>query len=206
MIVEEIIQGFKILGNYLELCRGLIYGNSIISRNVKIGAFSYVNGGTTILPEVEIGRYCSLGKQLEVGVDNHPMDWLSSSTFQYGIKVHFPHCGHECNQLERENQLSSKTIIGNDVWIGSSAIIRRGIKIGDGAVIGAGAVVVKDVPPYAVVGGVPAKILKYRFDEETIDALLDLKWWTLMPKDMKDVQFDDIAQAIKQIKQIKDNM
>jgi len=180
-----------------------LYGNTIVSRNVKIGAFSYINGGTTIFPKVEIGRYCSFGKQLEIGADNHPMDWLSSSSFQYGIKVHFPHYSYEGKQITRKSKIELKTVIGNDVWIGSSAIIRRGIKVGDGAVIGAGAVVVKDVPPYAIVGGVPAKVLKYRFDKETIVKLLKLQWWTLFPEEMKDVDFDDIKKAIEQITKIK---
>lgn len=183
-----------------------IYGNTSIGKNVKIGAFSYINGGTTIFPKVEIGRYCSFGKQLEIGAGNYPMDWLSSSSFQYGMKVHFPNYNYECKQIIRKSKVELKTIIGNDVWIGSSAIIRRGVKIGHGAVIGAGAVVVKDVPPYAIVGGVPAKVLKYRFSEKIISDLLDLEWWTLMPKDMNDVQFDHIEKAIEQLKTIKSNL
>lgn len=70
-----------------------------------------------------------------------------------------------------------RTIISNDVWIGHGAIIKAGITVGDGAIVGAGAVVVKDVPPYAVVGGVPAKVLKYRFSEYMIDDLLATQWW-----------------------------
>jgi len=180
-----------------------IYGNTIIGKNVKIGAFSYIKGGTTIFPKVEIGRYCSFGKQLEIGADNHPMDWLSSSSFQYGMKVHFPNYNHECKQITRKSKIALKTIIGNDVRIGSSAIIRRGVEIGNGAIIEAGAVVVKDVPPYAIVGGAPAKVLTYRFNKRTIAKLLKLEWWTLSPKEMKDVQFDDIQEAIKQIEEIK---
>lgn len=76
--------------------------------------------------------------------------------------------------------------IGNDVWIGSHVLIKGGVRIGDGACIGAGAVVVKDIPPYAIVGGVPAKILKYRFDTDTIKLLENLQWWNLSKDVLKD--------------------
>lgn len=72
-----------------------------------------------------------------------------------------------------------KTIIGNDVWLGANSLVLKGVKIGDGAVIGAGAVVTKDVPPYAIVGGNPAKVIKMRFDDETIGKLMQLQWWNL---------------------------
>ena len=78
-----------------------------------------------------------------------------------------------------------RTVIGNDVWIGKRAIIKAGVKIGDGAVVGAGAVVTKDVPPYAIVAGVPAKIIKYRFDEDTIAQLLKTKWWNLSDEELE---------------------
>lgn len=85
---------------------------------------------------------------------------------------------------------SKKTVIGNDVWVGKNASIMAGVKIGDGAVIGAGAVVTKDVPPYAIAGGVPAKVIKYRFSEEQIAELLKIKWWDWSDKVIAD-RFDD---------------
>lgn len=78
-----------------------------------------------------------------------------------------------------------------------------GITIGDGAIVGAGAVVTKDVPPYAIVAGVPAKTLRYRFDEAIIKELLELKWWELEPEQMAEVIFSDVHQAVEQIKKIK---
>ena len=84
------------------------------------------------------------------------------------LKKHFAHLPHEdC----------PKTIIGSDVWIGAHAQIKSGLTIGNGAVVAAGAVVTRDVPPYAIVGGVPAKVIRYRFDEKAIEALMSLKWW-----------------------------
>ena len=118
--------------------------------------------------------------------------------------------------LQRQNGLriiltlkvQKKVIIGNDVWIGSHALILGGVKIGDGAVIGAGAVVTKDVPPYAVVGGVPARIIKYRFSQEIIDKLLEIKWWNLpeniLKENIKLFQTDnitfDLLQKFSQLK------
>ena len=87
--------------------------------------------------------------------------------------------------------LKGDTVVGNDVWIGYEAVILAGVKIGDGAIIGARAVVTKDVPPYTIVGGVPAKFIRKRFSDEVIDALLRLKWWELPP--------DRILERIKYI-------
>lgn len=90
--------------------------------------------------------------------------------------------------------------IGNDVWIGDNVIIKNGVKIGDGAVVGLGAVVTKDVPPYAVVAGVPAKIIKYRFSDEIISELLELEWWNLEEDVIRQIPYDNIEKAIEFIK------
>ncbi|MBR6646045.1 MAG: CatB-related O-acetyltransferase, partial [Clostridia bacterium] len=86
-------------------------------------------------------------------------------------------CGMTYVKENRFNEFTETTIIGNDVWIGHSALILEGVKIGDGAIVGAGAVVTKDVPPYSIVVGVPAKVIKYRFSENEIAKLSELKWW-----------------------------
>ena len=183
-----------------------LYGTAIVHTECSIGAFSYVNSATTVFQQTHIGRYCSIGKQCEIGAVDQPLDWLSTSIFQYEMKAHFPTQKDACNQFPFEANKIKTTTIGNDVWIGSQSLIKRGVTIGHGAVVESGAVVTKAVPPYAIVGGVPAKVLKYRFDEESIAKLLKLEWWTLMPKDMKNVQFDNIEKAIKQIESIKANL
>ena len=180
-----------------------LWGTAIVSIECSVGAYSFINSSTTVFPNTKIGRYCSIGKTCEIGAGDHPLDWLSTSVFQYGIGTHFSNHTNDCHQLTRKSVENTDTIIGHDVWIGSLSLIKRGVTIGHGAVIAGGAVVAKDVPPYAIVGGVPAKVLKYRFNRRTRAKLLKLEWWTLSPKEMKDIQFDDIQEAIKQIEEIK---
>jgi chloramphenicol O-acetyltransferase type B len=140
--------------------------------NVLIGDFSYVSSGTQ-LDLTQIGKFCSLGPQILGGCGGHPIDLVSTnpvffSTFtQSGVTF----AKKDCFQ-DREN-----IIIGHDVWIGARAFIKDGVKIGNGAVVAAGAVVVKDVPDYAIVGGTPAKIIRYRFPPEVIQELLMIRWW-----------------------------
>ena len=142
--------------------------------NSKIGRYTYIgrNNGIT---NAKIGSFCSLGSFVTVGGGVHPLDRLSTSPLFYDkgniwhLKTFIAHDNKEVEQL--------LTIIGNDVWIGDYSYIKAGVVVGDGAIIGAGAVVTKDVPPYSIVGGVPAKVIRYRFSRETIDKLMELRWW-----------------------------
>lgn len=103
-------------------------------------------------------------------------------------------------------ELNKPCYIGNDVWIGRGVMIKNGIKIGNGAIIGAGAVVTKDVPDYAIVGGVPAKIIRYRFDENTIKLLLESKWWDYPFDVIKDLDHRNPLHFIEQLKEIKNEI
>jgi len=176
------------------------YGNVKIRNKTQVGSFTYINSGTTIFYGTKIGRYCSIGKNNEIGPVDHPLDWLSSSPIQYNIKEHFPHYTDFCKEFPQVKiTRPSSTVIGNDVWIGSLVVIKRGVSIGDGAVIASGSVVTKDVPPYAIVGGVPVKVLKYRFSEDVINKLLKLKWWDRELTELAGIQFDNIDRAIEQL-------
>jgi acetyltransferase-like isoleucine patch superfamily enzyme len=119
-------------------------------------------------PQAHVGRYCSLNdaSYLLTGGNHHP-EFVSTCHFYWTTGFGEPESGAS----------SGPILIGNDVWTGFDSIILSGVTIGDGAVIAAGAVVTKDVPPYAIVGGVPAEIIRYRFDEETRAALLRIRWW-----------------------------
>lgn len=122
---------------------------------------------------VSIGAFCSIAEGVFVEPNDHRMDWVTSSPIASLREFGFAARDYMSTYMPDEKR---KVYIGNDVWIGARCIIFEGVTIGDGAVIAAGSIVRKDVPPYAVVGGVD-KILKYRFKQENIDKLLTIKWW-----------------------------
>lgn len=146
----------------------------VISKNVDIGDYTYLNSEynwTIIDSNVIIGKFCSIGPGVTIGLGNHNFKYISTHPFLYSKDYSF------VNRNIKKVDDTAKTIIGNDVWIGSYSNIKRGVKIGDGAIIGMNAVVTKDIPPYAIVGGVPAKIIRYRFKNNEIKLLEENKWW-----------------------------
>ena len=173
-----------------------------VSDECIIGMFSFLNMDTVIYPHVNIGRYCSVARNCEIGVAAHPTSLLSTHSFQYH-KALFP----KLNSYQKSKRSISfrahpNTIIGNDVWIGAKVIIKSGINVSDGAIIAANSFVTKDVPAYSIVGGSPAKIIKYRFDHHIIIELLNLKWWDLPYEKISELPFDNIEKCIFEIKKI----
>lgn len=169
----------------------IISGSRIDSQ--RIGAFTFINENTFIRNTESIGRYCSIAPDVYVGLEDHPINQCSTSDFFYNRgKWAFAKDFHQYNDYFRFADLGikkEKIVIGNDVWIGYGARILKGVHIHDGAVIGAGAVVTKDVPPYAVVGGVPAKIIKYRFSEKIIQRFFEISWWNYPPQIFEGLDF-----------------
>lgn len=160
--------------------------NYALLEHTSVGDYAYI-GTEARLNYSKVGKFSSVGPGVCAGLGVHPVStFVSSSNWFYSNNPDHP----DLPFFEEYKE----TLIGNDVWIGAKAIIIDGVKIGDGAVIGAGAVVTKDVPSYAVVVGVPARVIKYRFGPEVISWLLDYKWWDKDPewimKNRK--QFQDI--------------
>lgn len=144
-----------------------------ILHDVSMGNFSYVGDGTRII-NAEIGKYCSISGSVQIGLGGHPTGLVSTSPVFYSnrnaVRTHWV-------EKEPEFEEYKKVVIGSDVWIGMRSLIRDGITIGNGAIIGAGAIVTKDVEPYSVMAGVPARCIRKRFDDETIKRLEALRWW-----------------------------
>jgi len=136
-----------------------------------LGDLSYV-GKRSQVCSTKMGRFCSIGEDVKIGPGLHPVDFVSTHPAFYANNKKSL-CFSDKLLIDEYKAVE----IGNDVWIGTNAIILGGLKIGDGAIIAAGAIVTKDVEPYAIVGGNPAKIIKYRFSEEVIAKLLKLKIW-----------------------------
>jgi len=177
--------------------------NTTVYASTSLGRYTYINVNTVIYPNVSIGRYCSIARNCEIGVANHPIDWLSTHPFQFDLTI-FKNNDDYNHVIKKDWKLHSKTMIGSDVWIGAKVIINTGISIGHGSIIAGGAVVTKDVPPYAIVGGIPAKIIKYRFEENVIIKLLDLEWWKIDLKELNDISFNNINSAIIELSKIKE--
>lgn len=147
----------------------------------RLGKYTRVRHFSTIY-HAEIGNYCSISSSVKIGLGIHPINLISTNSIFYKINSN-PIRKDFYSKIEIEEY--KKTKIGNDVWIGEGVTIPGGITIGDGAVIAAKSVVTKDVPPYAIVAGVPAKIVKYRFDENIIKELLIIKWWNFNDERIK---------------------
>jgi acetyltransferase-like isoleucine patch superfamily enzyme len=159
-----------------------IYGRTNLS-HTSIGRFSYIASDTS-LSQVTMGNFCSIGPECILGYGNHPTDFVSTSPVFFST---LKQCGISFSEQDYFQE-RKKIEIGHDVWLGARVFVKDGVKIGHGAIIGAGAIVVKDVPDYAIVGGVPAKLIRFRFTSEIIKKLLEIKWWDWSEYDLRQAQ------------------
>ncbi|HEX3430733.1 MAG TPA: CatB-related O-acetyltransferase [Rhizomicrobium sp.] len=182
-----------------------------IENNFRLGAFSYAVSG--YYSEVAIGRYTSIGEQVQIGRSNHAMTWISTSPFFYlrervfavgdGFAEAQAYQSYSAPARPHAKATAFKTVtIGNDVWIGHGAFIKPGVTIGDGAVIGAMSVVTKDVPPYAIVAGNPAMVKRIRLDPGTVAAMLLLQWWRFAPWQLAEIDFSDPEKALAPLREL----
>lgn len=146
----------------------------------SMGSFSY--SWSNLPTWLRVGRYCSIAGGLKFMGERHPYERISSSSFTYDqhfavVRQYLDDMGLKGIKVESTQTAQNNATFGNDVWIGEGVTLGNGIHIGDGAIVAANSHVVKDVPPYAIVGGNPAKIIKYRFADEVIERLLRVKWW-----------------------------
>lgn len=177
-----------------------VWGNCRVFHS-ELGDYSYL-GPNSRLIHTRVGRFCSIAANCIIGMGSHPLNYLSTSSIFTA-----PHNGLGQSWTKKAFFEEYKPIvIGNDVWIGQRVMIIGGVKIGDGAVVGAGAIVTNDVPPYAIVAGVPARIIRYRFSDDIIAELECLKWWDIPDNVLKDnITFFHEYECEKAIKSLLKN-
>lgn len=171
------IRGSAILNSKIHKTSKIESGCNIINSTFDRHSFC---GYDCEIINAEIGAFCSIANNVVIGGGRHPMEWVSTSPVFYSgrdsVKAKFS---------VHERIAEKKTMIGHDVWIGNNALIKQGVSIGSGSVIGMGSVVTKDIEPYSIVAGCPAKLIRKRFDENTILNLLALEWWHFNDHDLE---------------------
>lgn len=189
----------KLRGNSIKnsyICKGSKIESGTTFLNSSMDKYSFC-GYDCVIINTKIGKFCSIASNVKIGLAQHPYDWVSTSpTFYLGrdsVKKKF-------SSFDRNND--KETIIGNDVWVGENVLIKQGITIGHGSVIGMGSVVTKDVEPYSIIGGNPAKLIKKRFEDNIIDQLLLLKWWDLSDSEIEKraVDIRNVQEFIRSVK------
>src|SRR5215467_9048592 len=178
--------------------------NTQLGPEMSVGKYSGMNEDC-FAARGTIGAFCAIGARTAINPFNHPTDWLSIHEFQYHPRSFdwVPEY-NDLDRLERTRDMFQHVTIGNDVWTGHNVNILPGVSVGDGAVIGAGSIVTKNVPPFAIVAGVPAQVHRMRFSERTIERLLRLKWWELELSELSGLPFRDIDRCLDRIEAIRE--
>lgn len=174
--------------------RAAIYSGTKFYRS-SIGRYSYV-ARNCFVTDARIGAFTSIAGGCYIGGTGHPLNWVSTSSVFHKWENVFKR-----NFSRHEFEIFQETTIGNDVWIGANAMIRAGVTIADGAVVGMGAVVTKDIGPYEIWGGNPARLIRKRFDDETIKRLLVSKWWEKSEEEIETLApfMTDVESFLKRV-------
>lgn len=176
----------------LSLEQGVRIGDvavGVATHDVSIGAHTYMRSDGSLDVVASIGRYCSIGSAVVIGQEKHahPSDWLSTHPFQFtGTQWQY-------------DQPRKPARVGHDVWIGLGAMIMEGVEVGTGSIIATRALVTQDVPPYAVVAGFPAKVIRYRYPEDVIERLLASRWWARDTQQLVDLPLHDALACLEHI-------
>jgi len=186
----------SILGSY-----NVIFNNTNVINSV-LGDHTFVQKDSIII-NADVGKFCSIASGVSISLGKHPTTLVSSHPAFYSATQPL---AKTFSREDRYNPFAERVVIGNDVWIGQGAMIMDGVVIGNGAVVGAGALVTKNVPDYAIVGGVPAKTIRYRFSEEICKKLLEVKWWDMSDDELKRLSnlFGEPATLINNLIKNKD--
>ena len=169
--LQQVFNCIKYKGTVLGVIgkHNIFRPNTLITSTAIIGDNNYF-GDRVMISNASIGNYCSFGPDVKIAQSEHSISYIT--TYQKISKNNINY-----------SLLQDRTVIENDVWIGANAVVLQGVTIGTGAVIGANSVVTKDIPAYAIAVGSPAKVIKYRFDKETVESLLKSNWWALPYKE-----------------------
>jgi acetyltransferase-like isoleucine patch superfamily enzyme len=198
--VMKVNPGSRIINSTI---RGPLYlnRNTQIGPDADVGAWFGMNE-SCFIARATIGRYCAIGARTSFNPFNHPADWLSIHEFQYHPKsFDWVPEWNEIERLERTPDMFEHVSVGSDVWTGHNVNVMPGVNVGDGAIIAAGAVVTRDVPPFAIVAGVPATVKRLRFPEKTVERLLRVRWWDLELKELSGLPFRDVERCLDLIEE-----
>lgn len=189
------IRGKAIVDSRIDRLSKIEAGSTIV--NSTFDRHSFCGYDCTII-NCDVGAFCSIANGVSIGGIRHPMEFVSTSpvflSHKDSVKMKFS---------RHKYSIKLRTIIESDVWVGERVLIKAGLRIGVGAVVGMGSVVTKNVNPYTIVAGNPARNMRKRFDDATIKALLDLQWWTMPDSELKKIAiyFNDVPRLLEQVQQ-----
>lgn len=186
-----------------------MHGTLTVRTDARVGAFTEFGKGVEI-QSARILRYCEIGPGCMLGARGHPTDWMSVNGFQYRPSAWGWHpAAAEAETIDSEQpgrrsfrgiRGETEAVIGNDVWLGANVVVLMGVTIGDGSIVAANAVVTKDIPPYSIAGGLPARVIRPRFDDDLAADLAAVRWWRYSPNQLSGVPFHEPARAVEEVR------